>query len=120
MIVVAVLLAGALGAACRFVIDHAVSAGRTGRLPLGTVLVNVSGSFGAGVAAGLAAGQVVPPAAHLVVAGGFLGAYTTFSTAMHDCLRLWEAGARRAALGTLLLPLLLATGAAALGWWLVV
>lgn len=113
-----VALAGALGSTCRYVIDHALTARSTAVLPWGTLLVNLTGSFGAGVVAGLSAAQLLPSRATLVVAGGFLGAYTTFSTAMYETLRLWEEGARPTAVLYLIAPMLLATAAAGLGWWL--
>lgn len=117
MIWLAVAVAGALGAACRYVLDHAVTVTGGGRLPLGTALVNVSGSFAAGLVAGLAARHLLPADSVLVIAGGFLGAYTTFSTAMYQSLRLWEAGARPTAAVNLLGPLLSAAAAVTLGWW---
>ena len=119
MIWVAIALAGGLGAACRFALDHAVATRLGAALPWGTILVNVSGSLGAGVVAGLAASAVLPEPWRLVVAGGFLGAYTTFSTAMVDSLRLVEHGAPLRAVVNLLLPLVLAILAALAGWWLV-
>lgn len=115
MIWVAVALAGGLGAACRYVLDHLVAASVVATLPLGTLVVNVSGSFAAGLAAGLAASHLLPAGGELVVAGGFLGAYTTFSTAMVETLLLWEHRARLAAAANLLVPLLLAVAAAMLG-----
>jgi fluoride exporter len=114
-----VVLAGALGSACRYVIDQMVTARFGGRLPWGTLIVNVSGSFAAGIVGGLATTRFVPAELILVIVGGFLGAYTTFSTAMFETLQLWERGRRRASMLNLAAPLALATAAAALGWWLV-
>jgi fluoride exporter len=115
-----VAVAGALGSACRYVVDHVVTARTSSVVPWGTTLVNVSGSLVAGAVAGLASGRLLPADVSLVLSGGFLGAYTTFSTAMYETLRLWEEGARLAAVTYLLAPLLLAVAAATLGWWLVV
>lgn len=116
MIWAAVAVAGALGAVCRFLLDTLVS-GRTNRIfGWGTFLVNVSGSLAAGVVAGLAVGAVVPSEVQVVVAGGFLGAYTTFSTAMYDSVRLFEAGAPRAAVTNLLGTLVTSVAAATVGW----
>jgi fluoride exporter len=115
-----VAFAGALGSACRYVVDHVVTARTSSVVPWGTTLVNVSGSLVAGAVAGLASGRLLSADVSLVVGGGFLGAYTTFSTAMYETLRLWEAGARLVAVTYLLAPLLLAVAAATLGWWLVV
>jgi fluoride exporter len=115
----AVAVAGGLGAGARFLVDREVTR-RTfrGRVPWGTWTVNVSGSFAAGIVGGLATGGL-PDEVAVVVAGGFLGAYTTFSTAMLEAVRRVEAGEPGRALGVLVLPLALATAAAACGWWLV-
>jgi fluoride exporter len=116
----AVAVAGALGAVCRYVLDYAVSARTGGVFPWGTLIINVTGSLLAGVVAGLAARAVVPVDLQVVVAGGFLGAYTTFSTAMYESMRLAEDGARAETLANLLVPLVLSVTAAAAGWALTV
>lgn len=120
----AVMLAGALGAVCRFLVDLAVTGAGArlpggGRWPLGTVVVNATGSLAAGSVAGLAATGLLPADGELVVGGGFLGAYTTFSTVMVQTVRLLESGARASALGSLLLPMVVSCAAALLGWILV-
>lgn len=118
MIWLAVAVAGALGATTRYLVDHLVSARLQGLLPWGTFLINVSGSLLAGVIVSLAAGQVITPAWSQMLAGGFLGAYTTFSTAMYESVRLLEDGARREAAINLVLPLLSSVLAAVVGWHL--
>jgi fluoride exporter len=90
-----------------------------GRLPWGTLLVNVSGSFLAGLVLGAVGARAVPDGLELVVVGGFLGGYTTFSTAMYESLRLWEDGHRRLAAANVLAPLVLAVAAVLVGWTLV-
>jgi fluoride exporter len=119
MIWMAVALAGGAGALSRYLLDHALGARYPGSFPVGTLLVNVSGSLAAGIVAGLAADVIVPSAFRTIIAGGFLGAYTTFSTAMYETMRLLEEGARRPALLNLVLPLLASVAAAGGGWWLV-
>lgn len=116
MIWLAVAAAGALGATTRYLVDHLVTSRLHGLLPWGTFLINVSGSLLAGVIVSLAAGQVITPTWSQVLAGGFLGAYTTFSTAMYESVRLLEDGARREAAINLVLPLLASVGAAVIGW----
>lgn len=112
----AVALAGALGAATRYLVDHGLNARLSGVFPWGTLVVNVSGSLLAGVVTGLTTTQVLPPAIAVVAAGGFLGAYTTFSTAMYETARLLEDHAHAAALANLMVPLLSSAVAAAIGW----
>lgn len=111
---VAVLVAGAAGAVCRYLVDTAVTARTRGAYPWGTLVVNLTGSLLLGVVAGVVAGRV--PGAIGVVAGtGFCGAYTTFSTLAYETVRLAEEGAWRLALVNL--ATLVPGGAAtALGW----
>src|SRR5262249_53893026 len=71
----AVSLVGGMGALRRVVFDTEVQLQRPGRFPLGTLVVNASGSFALGLLAGLGVGGDTL----LVVGGGLIGAYTTFS-----------------------------------------
>ncbi len=118
MIWLAIAVAGALGATTRYLVDNLVSARLAGVFPWGTFAINVSGSFLAGIVTGLLVTGRVSTATATVVAGGFLGAYTTFSTAMYETARLLEDGATRVAASNLLLPLVASVAAAALGWGL--
>ena len=62
--------------------------------PLGTLLVNVTGSFVLGLFSTWATARTtLDPAWRLFVATGFVGAYTTFSTFEYETHRLTEAGA---------------------------
>ncbi|UJP40388.1 fluoride efflux transporter FluC [Cellulomonas palmilytica] len=89
-------LAGGLGAVARFEVDSFV-ARRSRRLsvPMGTLVVNVTACFLLGlVTGGIAAGSDVGE----VLGVGFLGGYSTFSTASVEAARLLRAGRARAAL----------------------
>jgi CrcB protein len=93
LIYLGVALAGAAGAVARYLVDRAVQQRRDTVFPVGTLLINVSGSFAGGVVLGLVVyhGLASTPA---VVAGiGFLGAYTTLSTFTFESVRLLESGA---------------------------
>jgi len=70
-------LAGGLGAASRLVVDGLVRRHMRPDFPWATVLINVTGSFLLGLLVGAGAGDRW----HDVVGTGFLGGYTTFSTA---------------------------------------
>jgi fluoride exporter len=117
---VAVSIAGGLGAACRYLLDHAITARASTVFPWGTIVVNVSGSLAAGVVLGLTTAGWLPAELRPPVAGGFLGAYTTFSTAMYQSARLLEDGESLLGLVSLVVPLVLATVAALVGYLLVV
>lgn len=86
MIWLVVSMAGGLGAVARYLVDAVVTTRVRSTLPLGALVVNVTGSFVLGVLTGMA----LPDApTWLRVAGtGFLGGYTTFSTAMVETARL--------------------------------
>lgn len=105
LVILMVALAGALGAVCRFTVDtlvrqsftsyqqrHASSA--TVITPAwGTLVVNLTGCFLVGLVGAKLSGYTVasnPALAWLytALASGFLGGYTTFSTAMMDVINL--------------------------------
>lgn len=115
MIWFAVAIAGGLGASARFALDHVVTTRLASRFPWGTWLVNVTGSCLAGLVTGLALATRTNPEFRVVVAGGFLGAYTTFSTAMFQAVTQAEAGQPLTALGNVLSTLIAAVVAAGLG-----
>lgn len=79
--VLLIALSGGAGAAARFVVDTIITAHTSKRLPFGTLLVNVSGSFAIGLVVGLSSHHLLSPDTQAIVATGFLGGYTTFSTA---------------------------------------
>jgi CrcB protein len=89
-----VALGGAAGAATRFALDTFVAERFGGAFPVGTLLVNLSGSFAIGLLFALAIERAVLPAGIRGPAMiGFIGAYTTFSTLMLESWRLAEDGA---------------------------
>jgi fluoride exporter len=87
----AVMFAGAVGAASRFVLDHAISQKSARLLPAGTLVVNVTGSALAGLLAGLGARHSLDETLRIVVGTGFLAAFTTYSTFAVETVRLAEA-----------------------------
>jgi len=83
---IGVSLLGGVGALARFGLDGAISrATRTG-LPVGTLVVNVSGALALGLLDGLG----VTGDGLLLGATAALGSYTTFSTWMFESHRLGE------------------------------
>jgi len=97
-----VALAGALGALARYGVHGLVQSRTASRLPYGTVVVNVTGSFALGVLVGLVTYQGLDADVRTVVGTGFIGAYTTFSSFSYDTVGLFENGASRAALANAL------------------
>ena len=108
----------AVGAPLRYLVDRRLQA-RHRHLPWGTLLVNVAGSLLAGaVAAGVtargAADWLLP-----LVAVGFCGALTTFSTFAYETVTLVEDGAHGRAVVNLVVSAVLTVAGCAGGWMLV-
>ena len=111
------VVAGGLGAAARFVVDGVVRP-RSPLFPVGTALINVSGSFALGLVTGLVLAAAAPDTMRTVIGTGFLGGFTTFSTASFETARLVEQRRYGAAAVYGLGTVVLTTGVAALGLWL--
>ncbi len=115
-----ILLVGAggfVGANARYVVAKWVGGAVEGRFPLGTFLINVSGSFLLGLLGALIAQKAVPGADNLRLAlgVGFLGAYTTFSTFEFETHALLEDGLWWTAVGNVLLSVFVGLVAVRLG-----
>ncbi len=87
-----VAIGGAFGAVSRFLLSTWVHQLWEGKLPLGTLAVNMLGSFAIGVVYVMIERQVVHPDWRGVLMVGFLGAFTTFSTFSLETIGLFEAG----------------------------
>lgn len=111
---IAVGLLGGIAAAARFVIDAEIEARVDGPFPLGILAVNLAGAL----ALGLLAGAALHGQALVIVAGGGIGSFTTFSTWILDSHRLDLAGHARLAWLNIAISLLAGLAAVALGHWL--
>jgi CrcB protein len=111
-----VAIAGGLGAGARFVVDGAVRRRWATAFPIGTLLINVSGSLLLGLMVGLVLVHGQSDNLRLIIGTGFCGGFTTFSTASVETVRLAQdrliGQALLYALGTLVLAML--AGAAGL------
>ena len=87
-------------------------------VPAGTFVINVSGSLLLGLITGLVLVGAEPSDFRIVLGTGFLGGYTTFSTAMIDTVRLLQQRRWLAAAVTGVGMMLLGLGAAILGVFL--
>ena len=84
-----------------------------------TFVVNVTGSFALGFFFALALERIaIPVEARALIAIGFLGGYTTFSTLSFESIRLLESGEVVRASASLLGNLVIGLGAAYLGIFL--
>jgi CrcB protein len=113
---VSICIAGGMGAALRLILDGLIRARVKSTYPVGTTVINITGSFLLGLATGLATSQLVSQQWQLVAGTGFLGGYTTFSTASFETVRLIEDRRYIAAALNGLGMLLICTTAAALGF----
>ncbi|OFI39975.1 chromosome condensation protein CrcB [Arthrobacter sp. SW1] len=115
MTVFLMALAGGAGAAARFLVDGLVRTRFRTALPWGTILINVSGSLLLGLLAGLVLRNHAAPQLQLVLGTGFLGGYTTFSTASVETARLLQSGRAGLALFNALGTMVAGAAAAAAG-----
>ena len=89
----AVALGGALGSMLRFAAVSYITPLMSPRFPLGTFIVNLSGSFLIGMAYVLLVEKTTLPAEwRLFFITGILGGYTTFSAFSLEILQLWQGG----------------------------
>ncbi len=94
-----VFIGGGLGASLRHAVNQLCARLFGTGFPLGTFVINVTGSLVMGLIAGYLAfkGQAAQPW-RLFVMVGILGGYTTFSSFSLDAVTLYERGAGLAAL----------------------
>jgi CrcB protein len=85
-----VALAGGVGASVRYVVDSAIRARWRVEFPVGTLLINITGSFVLGVIAGVVIAHGASSRLRDIAGTGFLGGYTTFSAASVETVRLAE------------------------------
>lgn len=98
---------GFMGANARYLSAKWIGTLVAGRFPLGTFLVNMSGSFLLGLLGGVLAAKLVPQSdnVRLALGVGFLGAFTTFSTFEMETHALLEDGVWLTALANMFLSL---------------
>ena len=87
-----IVLGGGIGSLSRFLVGTAIMNRYSGRFPLGTFVINVSGSFLIGVLMMLLTDRLsLHPYRRLGLVVGFLGGYTTFSSFEWETLAsTWE------------------------------
>ncbi|MGD9677020.1 MAG: fluoride efflux transporter CrcB [Vulcanibacillus sp.] len=78
-------IGGAFGSVARFQLGKILSERSKSSFPIATFLVNISGAFLLGVVCSLGLNSNM----NLLLAEGFLGAFTTFSTFMYEGFKLF-------------------------------
>lgn len=118
----AVGLAGAFGALTRYLLGRFIAERADVVFPWGTFVINLSGAFLIGLLFALAGQKILASWLQAVLATGFLGGYTTFSTMSWEGLQLARGGStRQSALylgASTALGLLMAALGLGLGWLL--
>lgn len=90
-----VAIGGALGSMARYGCSGLISQLTGSALPMGTLVVNVSGAALIGIFAGLSVPEgrvLVPVSARLFLMTGICGGYTTFSTFSLETFNLMNGG----------------------------
>ncbi|SIN75605.1 fluoride efflux transporter CrcB [Agromyces cerinus] len=113
-----VVVGGGLGAGVRFVLDGLIRSRVRTAFPWATTVINVSGSFALGLIIGATLTNLLSPELALVLGTGFLGGYTTFSTASYETVQLVRQRRFAASFVSGVLMLVLSLAAAGLGLWL--
>lgn len=90
MIFIAASVAGAVGAACRYLVTGWVQRRVQFDFPTGTLIVNLAGSFALGLGVGVGGLESSAGLAAL----GFFGGFTTFSTWMVETIGLGSTSRR--------------------------
>ena len=104
---------GFLGAIARYAMSAFVSAHWPTKLPLGTLLVNLIGSFLLGWIASSGLNEQLA----FFLGTGFMGAFTTFSTFKLESVNLFRHGDGKTGILYVGLTYVLGIGAAWMGYW---
>ncbi|MEE1296006.1 MAG: CrcB family protein [Bifidobacterium sp.] len=110
---------GALGAVARFVLNTSIQRWWNRIFPMSTFIINVAAALFAGIAAGAYFYQTVNYFTYLLFVSGFLGGFSTFSTAINEIVSLVKI--RRWGMAALYftVSIVVPFAAVVLGWWLV-
>ncbi len=88
----AIGLAGALGAVARYLLGRFIAERVRSPFPLGTFVINISGAFLIGLIFALTTEKVLAPTTQAILATGFMGGFTTFSTLNWETVQLGRSG----------------------------
>ena len=85
-------LAGGLGALARYTIGRVIVVQIGATFPWSTMLINITGALLIGIISGLTTHHLLSLREQTVLATGFLGGYTTFSTMSWESVQLLRGG----------------------------
>ena len=101
--VIVIAVGGALGALARYMVTGIDYRFSNGIFPVGTLVVNTTGSLLIGMLWGIFERFALPPATRLFIFVGILGGYTTFSTYALETLHLIRDGEHMVAAANIVL-----------------
>lgn len=111
-------IAGGVGAAVRFLVDGLIRSHLKTAFPWATTIINASGSLVLGFLTGLATVHLLPTDLSLIIGTGFLGGYTTFSTASYETVQLIKQKRYGFAFVSGVVMLVICVALAVLGVWI--
>ena len=112
-----VCVCGGLGAVARFVLNTSIQRWWNRIFPLSTFIINIAAAFFAGIAAAAYHYQTVNYFTYLLFVAGFLGGFSTFSTAINEMVSLAKTRRLAMALGYFVITVVVPFLMVVLGWW---
>jgi CrcB protein len=88
-----VLFGGGIGSLARYIVGTEIAERVGGRFPLGTMVINITGSFLIGLIMTILTQRLPHPNWRLLLVVGFLGGYTTFSSFEYETFQAVQGGA---------------------------
>ena len=119
MMLLLVSACGGLGAVTRFVFNTSIQRVWKRGFPLATFTINLIATFCAGIAAAAFAFHTVDHGTYLLFVTGFLGGFSTFSTALNEIVALARDGRMRLAVLYCALTVVAPLLCVAAGWSLI-
>ncbi len=111
-----IALGSALGGVLRYLLGGFVQRATSGTFPIGTLVINITGSFLLGLLYRYSADSAaITPEVRAMLTIGLCGGYTTFSTFSYETVRLLEDGEFGRALAYIGLSVVISVAATMLG-----